>query len=248
MSVVGAGSIGALRAAELWPFGMVGVGAVFRAYVSGEIDGDDEVAVGQEPGGRYRSLTWPLVNVRQVLRIAADEGAADARLAAELLEALRAVYYAQRSTAAVLAVCGRQGAAQVGVWLRERLARDEHFGDLKRLDALEAVDAAVSGHIPQPPGHVPARVWDTGYHRRWVSESLTEDVGGLTLATCNRLAYQQLFDPHFAERRAGRLHHCSRRPNRPAGRECRWTGGWRSWAATALPCRRCTRCSVRCST
>src|SRR6185437_11071516 len=43
--VWGAGSMGALRAAELAPFGMRGFGAVFQAYCQGTIDGDDEVAV-----------------------------------------------------------------------------------------------------------------------------------------------------------------------------------------------------------
>ncbi|MFG2439695.1 TfuA-like protein [Streptomyces sp. NPDC048508] len=43
--VIGAASIGALRAAELAPFGMLGVGAVYTAYAQGKITGDDEVAV-----------------------------------------------------------------------------------------------------------------------------------------------------------------------------------------------------------
>ncbi|MFF2657294.1 TfuA-like protein [Kitasatospora sp. NPDC058032] len=212
VSVVGAASIGALRAAELQPFGMAGVGAVFRAYVNGEIDGDDEVAVGQEPGGRQRALTWPLVNLRHVLRIAREEGAADARTCAGLLEPLRAVYYPQRSTAAVLAVLRREGATHLADWLRDRRADDPYFGDLKRLDALEAIGAAVSGALPPAPGRVPAGAWDTGYHRRWVNETVAEDVGALTLATVDRLAYQQLFDSDFATRWAAFLEHHSQRP------------------------------------
>ncbi|MFC5662307.1 TfuA-like protein [Kitasatospora misakiensis] len=212
VSVVGAASIGALRAAELRPFGMIGVGAVFRAYASGEIDGDDEVAVGQEPGGRQRALTWPLVNVRHALRLAQDEGIADARTCARLLEPLRAVYYPQRSTAAVLAVLRREGAAHLGEWLRERRADDPHFGDLKRLDAMKAIEAAVSGALPPQPGRAPAGLWDTGYHRRWVNEAVSEDVDGFTLATADRLAYQQLFDPGFPGRWAAWLEHRSQQP------------------------------------
>ncbi|MFJ8472418.1 TfuA-like protein [Kitasatospora sp. NPDC094011] len=217
VSVVGAASIGALRAAELQPFGMVGVGAVFRAYVSGEIEGDDEVAVGQEPGGRQRALTWPLVNLRHVLRIAQGEGVADARTCAYLLESLQAVYYPQRSTAAVLAVLRREGAAHLGDWLRERRDRDPYFGDLKRLDALEAIGAATSGRIPPAPGRVPAGMWDTGYHRRWVNEAVTEDIDALILGTADRLAYQQLFDPGFARRWAAWLEHRSHHPGAADG-------------------------------
>ncbi|WP_380282074.1 TfuA-like protein [Kitasatospora purpeofusca] len=217
VSVVGAASIGALRAAELQPFGMAGVGAVFRAYMDGEIDGDDEVAVGQEPGGRQRALTWPLVNLRHVLRIARAEGVADARTCTGLLESLRAVYYPQRSTAAVLAVLRREGAAHLGEWLRERRVGDPYFGDLKRLDALQAISAAVSGAFPPALGRVPAGVWDTGYHRRWVNETVTEDIDALTLAAADRLAYQQLFDPGFPGRWTAFLEHRSRHPGGAEG-------------------------------
>ncbi len=43
--VVGGGSIGALRAAELSEFGMIGVGEIFRMFKEGILDSDDEVAV-----------------------------------------------------------------------------------------------------------------------------------------------------------------------------------------------------------
>src|SRR4051795_6166004 len=40
VTVAGSSSMGALRAAELWPYGMRGFGEVFRLYRDGEIDGD----------------------------------------------------------------------------------------------------------------------------------------------------------------------------------------------------------------
>jgi TfuA-like protein len=58
-------SIGALRAAELAPFGMLGVGDIYTAYASGEITGDDEVAVGQALDGEFAALARALVNLRQ---------------------------------------------------------------------------------------------------------------------------------------------------------------------------------------
>src|SRR5262249_34943349 len=63
--VWGAASMGALRAAELAPFGMRGIGRIFAAYRHGDIDGDDEVAVlhGSAEAG-YRALTEALVNIR----------------------------------------------------------------------------------------------------------------------------------------------------------------------------------------
>src|SRR5207253_3671063 len=43
--VVGASSMGALRAAETAAFGMIGIGEVYRMYVDGVITDDDEVAL-----------------------------------------------------------------------------------------------------------------------------------------------------------------------------------------------------------
>jgi hypothetical protein len=45
IAVFGASSMGALRAAELHPFGVRGVGAIFEAYRDGALTDDDEVAL-----------------------------------------------------------------------------------------------------------------------------------------------------------------------------------------------------------
>src|ERR1051325_6235037 len=47
--VLGASSMGALRAAELFPYGMEGHGWIFENYKSGRITGDDEVALAYSP-------------------------------------------------------------------------------------------------------------------------------------------------------------------------------------------------------
>lgn len=50
MLLVGAASLGALRAVELEKFGMIGIGKIFELYKTGKIDADDEVAVTFEEG------------------------------------------------------------------------------------------------------------------------------------------------------------------------------------------------------
>ena len=72
-AVLGAASIGALRAAELALYGMIGIGRVFELYRTGCIDGDDEVAVSYCPL-TMKAHTIPLVNIRCWVELAACAG------------------------------------------------------------------------------------------------------------------------------------------------------------------------------
>src|SRR5206468_4971333 len=66
--VYGASSMGALRAAELAAFGMIGVGAIFEAYRDGAIEDDDEVAVVHGPPELgYVQLSEAMVNIRATI-------------------------------------------------------------------------------------------------------------------------------------------------------------------------------------
>lgn len=98
ITVYGASSMGALRAAELSSLGMIGIGRVFRAYESGEIDGDDEVALlhaGPEHG--YRPLSVPLVNLRFTLEEAVKRGVLGPAQAAEIVGAMKALPFWERT-------------------------------------------------------------------------------------------------------------------------------------------------------
>lgn len=216
--VIGAASIGALRAAELSLYGMLGVGSIYTAYIRGEIDGDDEVAVGQAPDGEWEALTWPVVNLRHVLERARDAGILDDDRAATLLAALRAIYYPQRTTTAVWAVCRRQGETEFARWLAGRLDQNRHFGDLKRADALAAVAIALDGRQPPTGGRLSPSVWETTYFRRWSNAFTRARVGGLELSTEDRLVYQQVFDPAYRHRWAAYLEHRSLNPASGRGR------------------------------
>ncbi len=71
--VIGASSMGALRAAEMDTLGMTGIGEVYRMYKSGELESDDEVALVFDPVSGY-SLSEPLINIRFTLRKAEAAG------------------------------------------------------------------------------------------------------------------------------------------------------------------------------
>jgi hypothetical protein len=94
--VVGASSMGALRAAETGARGMIGIGLIYEWYASGVIDGDDEVAVAYCPD-RLAALTVPLINVRVWLRRAAAAGALAQHEARILLRRAGRIFYAERT-------------------------------------------------------------------------------------------------------------------------------------------------------
>ncbi|WP_344430777.1 TfuA-like protein [Streptomyces lavendulocolor] len=210
--VIGAASIGALRAAELAPYGMLGVGAIYTAYVRGELDGDDEVAVGQTPDGTFDALTWPLVNIRHVLKLARAAGTVDDERATAVLAALRAVYYPQRTWAATRAVCRSLGEEAFADWLAEQRERDPFFGDLKRTDALTALSVALSGQAPRADPPPSPSTWQTTYFRRWSNAFTRRRVQGLVLSTEDRLVYQQVVNPAFRATWTDYLEHQSLHP------------------------------------
>jgi hypothetical protein len=99
--VYGSSSVGALRAAELAGYGMVGIGSVFELYRSGAIDGDDEVAVtyDQTTGG---ALCEPMVNLRVAIAAAVDGGVITRESADEALRIAKALYFPDRTHARLI--------------------------------------------------------------------------------------------------------------------------------------------------
>ncbi len=134
--VYGASSMGALRAAELHPFGMIGVGRVFEAYRSGEIEDDDEVALchGSEEHG-YRALSDAMVNLRFGLSAAAHAGIIQEDTQRVLVSLAKEQFYADRSWRALFVLGRRTGVDDVEI---QRLAAfvDRTHPDIKKEDAL----------------------------------------------------------------------------------------------------------------
>lgn len=129
--VYGSASMGALRAAELAPFGMVGVGAIFEAYASGALVADDEVAVAHGPAeAGFRPLSVPLVDIRATLEAARDAGALAPPDAQRLADLARARFYAERTYERLLADAEAAGIAV------DAAALTAHRVERKREDAL----------------------------------------------------------------------------------------------------------------
>lgn len=136
VSVLGAASIGALRAAELDRYGMQGVGEIYRAYRDGELEADDEVAlVHGSPDDGYRSFSEPMVNIRATLNAAVVNGLLDAAARADILGVLAVTPYAGRSYDRVAELADER--CLDGQRLRAFCAAQGV--DLKRSDAVELV-------------------------------------------------------------------------------------------------------------
>jgi hypothetical protein len=103
IAVWGASSMGALRAAELAPFGMRGVGTIYKAFARGELVADDEVAVAHLPAEYgYRPASDALVNLRHGLASAVPR-IVSARTRDALVEIARARFYRERTWAQLVA-------------------------------------------------------------------------------------------------------------------------------------------------
>jgi hypothetical protein len=146
IEVYGASSMGALRAAELHPFGMHGVGEIFNAYRDGVYEDDDEVAVLHGPVEMdYRPLSLPMVNARATIQAAVTSEVIHSNFAAELITIGKAIFYQERDWRAIFRQAAEQGLDA------DQIDKFEHWlpqgkCDVKRQDALTLLDtlAAIS--------------------------------------------------------------------------------------------------------
>ncbi|HEY0253903.1 MAG TPA: TfuA-like protein [Kofleriaceae bacterium] len=104
IAVSGAASMGAIRAAELAPFGMRGVGQIYRDFKAGTLVADDEVAVAHLPPAQgYRAISEALVNLRYGIGLAQKQRIIPAITATTLIGYAKARFYRERTWEAVLA-------------------------------------------------------------------------------------------------------------------------------------------------
>jgi hypothetical protein len=136
--VFGSSSMGALRAVECAPFGMVGIGRIYREFASGRLDADDEVALTYDIES-LRPLSEPLINLRLAVAEAVSAGAITAQIAGRFLRAAKKLYFPQRSVPAVLAHLADEISAEDRGMISRYFAGSAP--DAKRDDALALLDA-----------------------------------------------------------------------------------------------------------
>lgn len=164
--VFGAASIGALRAAELAAFGMVGIGQIFKDYVDGRLEDDDEVAVDHGPQELgYPRLNEPMVDIRATLLRARHQGVIGPACETALGRLAKDLFYAERQYSKLLVLAEQEG---VDARELERLRAWIRHGkfSLKREDAVAMLgamrDFVRSDPHPFEPGYRFERteMWD----------------------------------------------------------------------------------------
>ncbi|HUI40115.1 MAG TPA: TfuA-related McrA-glycine thioamidation protein [Methanothrix sp.] len=135
--VIGASSMGALRASELDVYGMEGVGEIYQAYRSGDLISDDEVALIFDPF-TFEPLSEPLVNIRFNLYLAQKSGIIDAVARERLFEAARSLYFPERTYERVLLASETLVPKDALERLRDYLK--DRRRDFKREDAVTALE------------------------------------------------------------------------------------------------------------
>lgn len=181
VAVYGCSSMGALRAAELSAFGMVGVGRIYEWFRDGTLTDDDEVAVlhGPEEAG-FVVASEPMVNIRATLDLARRRGVIDDQQKQVLLSQGKALFYKQRSwsrlfeqvenTAERTLLCDDTRA-----WLTS------HRVNLKQQDAIEMLNQLNRRDDTAEPIAAAfhfewTHVWDSAYQLHKQATGLIESV------------------------------------------------------------------------
>ncbi|HEV7667811.1 MAG TPA: TfuA-like protein [Thermoanaerobaculia bacterium] len=148
--VFGAASLGALRAMECAPFGMVGVGKIYAAFASGELTDDDEVTVFHGPAATgYAAGSEAMVNLRATFAAAAAAGVIGEPTRGALVAIAKALLYPERGMALVLEQARRAGLpafelAALAAWLPTGRV------DQKKLDALAMLSRMAARRVEHP--------------------------------------------------------------------------------------------------
>ncbi|WEA59038.1 TfuA-like protein [Rhizobium sp. BJ04] len=164
VAVFGAASMGALRAAECHPFGMIGIGRIFEDYRTGRLVDDAAVALMHAPTALgSKPLTIPLVNVSATLDAMEDRGLLAEGLRQELEDAAYAMFFKKRTWRAIVEQCA---AIQEPARSQLLAALVSNFVDQKRIDALELLKAVQEARDIRSSADLPWKLHETAFRTR----------------------------------------------------------------------------------
>ena len=142
--VMGASSMGALRAVELRHQGMIGIGTIYSCYLNGVLRDDGEVAEAVCPY-TFAPLSIPTVRIRRALALLALEGVDREDLDTAFWSA-HSIHFFDRSMDRLRQVWSRSLPANVLAQLADISGSPE--SDIKALDAQLAIAVAANQVAP----------------------------------------------------------------------------------------------------
>jgi len=156
IAVLGASSMGALRAAETADFGMTGIGKIFEKYKSGEVIDDDEVVLFHGPKEEgYPSFSIPLINLRFTL------GGSD-----PFFRLAQSLYYPDRTIEMIAQKGKEEGFPQEEIDQFQEKMRS-HYVDQKKDDALlllQKIKDLSPADLPEKKPFTPTSLFQPLYH------------------------------------------------------------------------------------
>ncbi|PSK64664.1 hypothetical protein B0E53_03390 [Micromonospora sp. MH33] len=201
--VFGASSMGALRAVELHPFGMVGIGGIFAAYRDGELEADDEVCLLHSPAEEdFRPLSETLVAMRATLALAVGDGVCDQAECDDLVSALSRRHFSDRSYGLLPSLATSIGMPAARAEELMRFCRS-HRQDPKRDDAWALIKVMTGMPERDTTAPVlPERCARTSYLHVWEIAAAGRAAGdpGARTADINRLRVMQLMGEDYPRR------------------------------------------------
>jgi hypothetical protein len=148
--VLGAASMGALRAAETDSFGMKGIGAVYESYRDGVLEDDDEVALLHGPCEMdFVPLSLAMVNVRATVAKAVERDKISDAAANRILQTAKSQFYKTRTWKTLLErsaldLDGLTSTIDLTDWLSENEV------DQKKHDAEALYDFVLNNEFSAP--------------------------------------------------------------------------------------------------
>jgi hypothetical protein len=140
--VYGASSMGALRAAELDAYGMVGVGVIFHLVKRGSISDDDEVAIYHAPQEfGFVPLSEAMINVRFTARRLRLQGVLTRDDEHAFVDLVKNQFFGERTRENVYKVL--EQISPLGSLASRKEQYAAHYRDVKRADALRLIRALV---------------------------------------------------------------------------------------------------------
>jgi hypothetical protein len=168
VTVCGSSSMGALRAAELHSFGMVGFGWVYRAFRRGVLQDDDEVCVLHAvPELNFDALSEAMVNIRYSLRKMKNRRQLSRESEIRIGASLKDLHFSERNLPAVRSAFehefGNQGAAKFDLYESTKV-------DIKTQDAELMLSAVLSSPIASKN-----RNWAFPATNHWLRQFLVQN-------------------------------------------------------------------------